>query len=473
MVFSSLEFLCGFLPLTIIGYRFLAPKYRNRFLLIMSLLFYAWGEPIYVLLMAASIAVNYFGGIYVDKMQREGRNNGKPALIATIVINLVLLGFFKYTDFLLGTVNSLTGASIPLLKLALPIGISFYTFQALSYVIDVYRGDVAVQRNWVDFAMYVTLFPQLIAGPIVRYSDVENQIHRRKAGAGKFWDGIFRFCIGLGKKALLANQAGKLWDTIAAQDDRPMAMAWLGAIAFTFQIYFDFSGYSDMAIGLGKMFGFDFPENFRYPYEADSITEFWRRWHITLSTWFREYVYIPLGGNRCGKRRQMRNLLIVWALTGLWHGAGWNFLCWGLYFFLLLVLEKNFLLKKLKQLPSYVGHLYALLMIVLGWVLFAVEDFKALGEYLASMVGVNGFTGELTHYLYGNYILLLGIMAIGCTHYPAKLVKRITAGASAQRKTTGSMGGVLLQGIWAGILLWLSMSAIIADSYNPFLYFRF
>ena len=465
MVFSSLIFLCGFLPLTILGYRFLPQQYRNLFLLIMSLLFYAWGEPVYILLMTVSILVNYAGGLLVSNAQKRGES-GKSMLIATCAINLALLGFFKYTNLLLSTVNSLTGASIALLKLALPIGISFYTFQAMSYVIDVYRGEVQVQRSLVNFAMYVTLFPQLIAGPIVRYADVETQIEHRRETASLFWAGIVRFCIGLAKKALLANQAGRLWDTISAQQGEiPLLTAWLGAIAFTFQIYFDFSGYSDMAIGLGKMFGFTFPENFRYPYQSDSITDFWRRWHITLSTWFREYVYIPLGGNRCGKKRQILNLLAVWALTGLWHGAGWNFLCWGIYFFLLLVLEKNVLAEKLSKLPQIPRRIYALFFIVLGWVLFAIEDFAALWDYVKSLFGAGGFCSEQTLYLFSSYALLLVFMAIGSTELPAKL------GKLAKEKL--GRNGIWAEAAFCAFLLIFSVSSIVADSYNPFLYFRF
>ncbi len=465
MVFSSLIFLCGFLPITILGYRLLPQRLRNLFLLIMSLLFYAWGEPIYFFLMAASIFLNYMGGLFVANAQRKRPNGGKFALFLTSLINLALLGFFKYTDFLIGTINSLTDAGLSLLKIALPIGISFYTFQAMSYVIDVYRKEVRVQRNLINFAMYVTLFPQLIAGPIVRYADVEEQIETRDDNASVFWSGVVRFSIGLAKKALLANQAGKLWDMISAQPELPAATAWLGAIAFTFQIYFDFSGYSDMAIGLGRMFGFRFVENFRYPYQSDSITEFWRRWHISLSTWFREYVYIPLGGNRKGKARQIINLFIVWALTGLWHGAGWNFLCWGLYFFLLLVIEKNFLLKLLKKIPAVFRHLYALLFIILGWVLFAVEDFSALADYFRALVGSSGGYNELTLYLLSSYAILLVVMLIASTELPARIGKAFCRRAGN--------GAVVLEAVWTVAILVLSVSAIVADSYNPFLYFRF
>ncbi len=477
MVFSSLIFLCGFLPLTILGYRLLrfaggdkrwGVVLCNAFLLIMSLIFYAWGEPVYVLLMLFSILINYLGGLFVGSFQqKEKPKAAKASLVLTIIVNLGLLGFFKYTDFVISAINSVSGAGIALFKIALPIGISFYTFQALSYVIDVYRKEVKVQKNPIDFAMYVTLFPQLIAGPIVRYADVEAQIAKRDDGVEQFCNGIFRFCIGLAKKTLLANQAGKLWDAIALQaDTMPAATAWIGAIAFTFQIYFDFSGYSDMAIGLGKMFGFDFVENFRYPYQADSITDFWRRWHITLSTWFREYVYIPLGGNRCSAARQIFNLFVVWALTGLWHGAGWNFVLWGLYFFVLLVLEKKVLKGVLEKTPKFLRHIYALLMIVLGWVLFANEDFSALKAYFTALFGANGgYDTQSLYYLISNAVLLV-IMAIGSTVLPAKLGQRMAG------KKDGE-GRIIAQTIWSAVLLILSVSSMVADSYNPFLYFRF
>lgn len=330
MVFSSTIFLCIFLPLVLLGYYICPKKGRNLFLLIASLVFYAWGEPKYVFLMIFSIIANYVFGLLMEKYRQSSRRL-KLMLVLSVVIDVGLLCVFKYTDFIISNINAAFGANFDLLKLALPIGISFYTFQAMSYTIDVYRGDVKVQRNIIDFGMYITMFPQLIAGPIVRYADVEEQLHERRVTAQDFSEGAMRFVVGLGKKVLLANQIGALWSEIYALGGSSSAlMAWLGAIAFTFQIYFDFSGYSDMAIGLGRMFGFKFPENFRYPYQSVSITDFWRRWHITLSTWFREYLYIPLGGNRRGFARQALNLLIVWTLTGFWHGAGWNFVLWGL-----------------------------------------------------------------------------------------------------------------------------------------------
>ena len=336
MVFSSTIFLCVYLPLVLLGYYICPKKGKNLFLLIVSLVFYAWGEPKYVFLMIFSILINYVFGLLMDK-HRENKKRLKLMLVLSVAIDLGLLSVFKYTDFIITNINSIFNTGFDLLNIALPIGISFYTFQAMSYTIDVYRDNVRVQRNLIDFGMYITMFPQLIAGPIVRYADVQDQLAERSVTTADFSEGIMRFVVGLGKKVLLANQMGAVWtDIYALGGDVSALMAWTGAVAFTFQIYFDFSGYSDMAIGLGRMFGFKFPENFRYPYESVSITDFWRRWHITLSTWFKEYLYIPLGGNRRGLARQALNLLIVWSLTGFWHGAGWNFVMWGLYYFAIL-----------------------------------------------------------------------------------------------------------------------------------------
>ena len=356
MVFSSLTFLFLFFPL-VMGVYYLCPRaLRNLWLLLTSLLFYAWGEPVYIRLMAASILFNYLCGLGVAALQkREKKRLAKGLLILCIAGNIGALGLFKYADLLIGTVNNIAGSKIALLELALPIGISFYTFQALSYVIDVYRGTVAAQKNPITFGTYIALFPQLIAGPIVQYKTVEEQLSHRRETTAQFAAGIGRFTVGLGKKVLIANQVGALWDTVAALPGTSLSAgtAWLGAIAFTFQIYFDFSGYSDMAIGLGKMLGFEFLENFDYPYLSRSITEYWRRWHISLGTWFREYVYIPLGGNRCGLPRQILNLIIVWGLTGLWHGASWNFLLWGLYYGVILIIEKVWLQKPLQKPPVW------------------------------------------------------------------------------------------------------------------------
>ncbi len=466
MVFSSTIFLCIYLPLVLLGYYICPKRGRNLFLLIVSLVFYAWGEPKYVFLMIFSILINYIFGRLMDK----SRGNGKRLrllLVLSVVIDLGLLGFFKYTDFIISNVNAIFGTGFDLLNIALPIGISFYTFQAMSYTIDVYRDDVKVQKNLIDFGMYITMFPQLIAGPIVRYSDVETQLAERTVTTGDFSDGIMRFVIGLGKKVLLANQIGALWSEIYALGGMSSALtAWLGAAAFTFQIYFDFSGYSDMAIGLGKMFGFKFPENFRYPYESVSITDFWRRWHITLSTWFKEYLYIPLGGNRRGLARQALNLLIVWSLTGFWHGAGWNFVMWGLYYFIILFIEKLFLLKALDRLPKPLRHLYSLLLIVIGWVIFACDDVSVLLPYLGSMFGANGALGGLDVYWLVTKLALLVICAAASTQLPKKLFA--SAAGAMNEKAAFAVKSVLTVA-----LLVLSMAFLIGDSYNPFLYFRF
>ena len=466
MVFSSTIFLCIFLPLVLLGYYICPKKGRNLFLLIASLVFYAWGEPKYVFLMIFSIIANYVFGLLLDKFRRNSRRL-KLILVLSVVVDLGLLGVFKYTDFIISNLNAAFGASFDLLKLALPIGISFYTFQAMSYTIDVYRGDVKVQRNIIDFGMYITMFPQLIAGPIVRYADVEEQLHERRVTAQDFSEGAMRFVVGLGKKVLLANQIGALWSEIYALGGSSSAlMAWLGAIAFTFQIYFDFSGYSDMAIGLGRMFGFKFPENFRYPYQSVSITDFWRRWHITLSTWFREYLYIPLGGNRRGFARQALNLLIVWTLTGFWHGAGWNFVLWGLYYFAVLFVEKLFLLKALDRAPKILRHIYSLLLIVLGWVIFACDDITVLLPFIGSMFGANGALGGLDLYWLTTKAVLLIICCVASTELPKKLM--ISLGGRL-----GERPAFILKSVLTLLLLGLSMVFLIGDSYNPFLYFRF
>ena len=359
MVFSSTIFLCVYLP-AVLGLYYICPeKLKNGFLLFASLVFYAWGEPVYVLLMVFSIAVNYVFGLLMEKKAEKK----KLWLIISVIIDLGLLCLFKYTDFIIENINGAFDAGLDLLKLALPIGISFYTFQAMSYTIDVYRGNVRAQKNIVDFGMYITMFPQLIAGPIVRYTDVEAQLKNRRVSAKDFSDGISRFIVGLGKKVLLANQIGALWSEVYALGGNTSAlMAWIGAFAFSFQIYFDFSGYSDMAIGLGKMLGFEFVQNFDYPYISRSATEFWRRWHISLGTWFREYVYIPLGGNRVGPLKHIRNIMIVWLLTGFWHGAAWCFILWGLYYGILLLLEKYIWGKGLAKLPKFIQHIYTIII---------------------------------------------------------------------------------------------------------------
>lgn len=466
MVFSSTIFLCVYLPLVLLGYYICPKKGRNLFLLIVSLVFYAWGEPKYVFLMIFSILVNYIFGRLMDK-NRGRQKRMKLLLVLSVVIDLGLLSVFKYTDFIITNVNAIFGSSFDLLNIALPIGISFYTFQAMSYTIDVYRNDVRVQKNLIDFGMYITMFPQLIAGPIVRYADVQDQLADRSVTTADFSEGVMRFVVGLGKKVLLANQMGAVWSEIyALGGDVSALMAWTGAIAYTFQIYFDFSGYSDMAIGLGRMFGFKFPENFRYPYQSVSITDFWRRWHITLSTWFKEYLYIPLGGNRRGLARQALNLLIVWSLTGFWHGAGWNFVMWGLYYFVILFIEKLFLLKALDKLPKFFRHVYALVLIIIGWVIFASDDVSVLLPYLGSMFGANGAIGGMDVYTLLTKAALLVICCIASTELPKKLF--LSAAGAMNEKAVFTLKSFLTIALLA-----LSMILLIGDSYNPFLYFRF
>lgn len=466
MVFSSTIFLCVYLPLVLLGYYICPKKGRNLFLLIASLVFYAWGEPKYVFLMIFSILVNYIFGRLMDK-HRENKKRLKLMLVLSVVIDIGLLSVFKYTDFIITNVNAIFGANFDLLNIALPIGISFYTFQAMSYTIDVYRDDVRVQKNLIDFGMYITMFPQLIAGPIVRYADVQDQLAERSVTTADFSEGVMRFVVGLGKKVLLANQMGAVWsDIYALGGDVSALMAWTGAIAYTFQIYFDFSGYSDMAIGLGRMFGFKFPENFRYPYQSVSITDFWRRWHITLSTWFKEYLYIPLGGNRRGLARQALNLLIVWSLTGFWHGAGWNFVMWGLYYFVILFIEKLFLLKALDKLPKFFRHVYALLLIIIGWVIFASDDVSVLLPFLGSMFGANGAVGGMDVYTLLTKAVLLIICCIASTELPKKLF--LSAAGAMNEKAAFTLKSVLMIALLA-----MSMILLIGDSYNPFLYFRF
>lgn len=459
----------AFLPITLVLY-FLIPerflKVRNLWLLIASLIFYSWGEPKYIAVMAFSIVFNYVMGRLVSR--------SKALLVFCLFGNLAILGFFKYTDFLIGTVNDLFGGSISLLNIALPIGISFYTFQTMSYIIDVYRGKVPPQRDFIAFAAYVTLFPQLIAGPIVRYSDVAVMLVGRKSNLGQIAEGVRRFIIGFGKKVLLANQIYVIWKeiTLMPTSEISTATAWLGATCFTFQIYFDFSGYSDMAIGLGKIFGFDYLENFNYPYISRSITEFWRRWHMSLSSWFKEYVYVPLGGNRKGLPRQIFNIAVVWALTGLWHGASWNFVAWGIYFGVILILEKLWILKWLEKCPACVGHLYSLVLIVLGWVIFALTDFSQMKEYLLMMFGgASAFIDSDFKYLAWSRIWVLIACAIGSTPLVKLVCERIAGGLSSVRNGDVWLGA-LETAVLLGILA-LSIAFLVSGSYNPFLYFRF
>lgn len=468
MVFSSMIFLCVFLPVVLVVYYVLPKQLRNLWLLLASLFFYAWGEPRYILIMLFSTVFDYCNGRIIAYATEKGRHDtlGRAALVLSVAGNLGILCFFKYTDFALETLNRLAGTQFGLLQLTLPIGISFYTFQTMSYTIDVYRGETPAQRNMISFGMYVCLFPQLIAGPIVRYKEVQKEVDARTTTISCAVHGLQRFLIGLAKKVLLANQIGALWDYIKGlgSADMSTALAWLGALAFTFQIYFDFSGYSDMAIGLGEMFGFHFPENFDHPYESKSITEFWRRWHMTLGTWFREYLYIPLGGNRKGVVRQIFNLFIVWFLTGLWHGAGWNFILWGLYYFVLLILEKFVLRGVLERLPTIMQHLYTLFFVVVGWVIFACDDMGLLGSYLKALFGIGVPAGNaLALYEWDVMAPFLVILLIASTTIPMRIGKQLTR---------GDQRSPLLM-VYTVVLLALSLAFLVSGSYNPFLYFRF
>ncbi len=473
MVFSSLLFLFRFLPAVLLVYYIVPRSLRNLVLLLFSLLFYAWGEPVYILLMLVSILVSYTGGICIDRFRRAGRQRAaKISLIISSAASLSLLGFFKYADFAIGTVNTLTGAGFSLLKLSLPIGISFYTFQTMSYAIDVYRGEAHVQKNLISFGAYVTMFPQLIAGPIVQYKTIDRQLRSRKETAEEFAAGIQRFMIGLGKKVLLANNAGALWDTIRAMDftGLPVTTAWMGIAAYAFQLYFDFSAYSDMAIGLGHMFGFRFLENFNYPYVSRSITEFWRRWHISLGTWFRDYVYIPLGGNRVSLLKQIRNIMAVWMLTGIWHGADWNFVLWGAYYGILLLLEKFVFGRWLKKLPSVLQHIYCLFFVLIGWNLFVFDDLSLGFSYLRSLFGGYGQTminRETIYLLYNNAVLLI-ILILGST----KLPKRIGDALCTALSDNDVLVTVIKNLFFAAVFV-LSVAWLVDASYNPFLYFRF
>ena len=473
MIFSSLLFLFRFLPAVLVLY-YLAPRpLRNLVLLLCSLVFYAWGEPVYIILMIVSILVSYTGGILVDRFKTQGkRRAARAALLGSSVVSLSLLGFFKYADFLIGTVDSLTGAGINLLKIALPIGISFYTFQTMSYTIDVYRGEAKVQKNLISFGAYVTMFPQLIAGPIVQYKTIDRQLRTRKETAGQFAYGIHRFMIGLGKKVLLANNAGALWDTVSSMEHTqiPVVMSWIGLAAYTFQLYFDFSAYSDMAIGLGHMFGFRFLENFNYPYISKSITEFWRSWHISLSTWFRAYVYIPLGGNRVGIWKHIRNILVVWMLTGIWHGASWNFVLWGLYYGILLLIEKFVLGKYLKKLPGVFQHIYCMFFVMLGWNLFVFDDMSAGISFARALFGTYGagFCSRETLYLLYNNAVLMVLLILGSTQLPARAGNWICAKLRGKETILTIVKNVFYVGIFL-----LSVAWLVDASYNPFLYFRF
>lgn len=464
MVFSSLVFLFAYLPITLLAYYLVPRQGRNIFLFIVNLIFYGWGEPKLVLLMVFNIFFNYIGGWLVDKYRADAKKK-KLFLILTCVLDIGILAVFKYTGMITETLNMLPFLNIPELKISLPIGISFYTFQTMSYVIDVYRDDAPVSKNFINFGTYVALFPQLIAGPIVRYRDVAEQLVNRRETLEMFTRGVKLFMVGLAKKVIIANTMGTLTTNIfATTDENGVVGTWVGMIAYTFQIYFDFSGYSDMACGLGNMMGFEFLKNFNYPYIAKSITDFWRRWHISLSTWFKEYVYIPLGGNRKGVKRQILNLLIVWGLTGLWHGAAYNFVLWGLYYGLLLILEKFVLKKFLDRLPSFVQHIYTLFIVIIGWGLFYFSDVGQLGEFMADLFNFgNGICGNQAFNLIMSNLPMLIIAAVASTPLAAMLYNRFEHTRFMWIPETLYCMGVLA----------VSTASLVNQSYNPFLYFRF
>lgn len=464
MVFSSLVFMFAYLPITLLAYYLVPRQGRNIFLFIINLIFYGWGEPKLVLLMVFNIFFNYIGGWLVDKYRADAKKK-KLFLILTCVLDIGILAVFKYTGMITETLNMLPFLNIPELQISLPIGISFYTFQTMSYVIDVYRDDAPVSKNFINFGTYVALFPQLIAGPIVRYRDVAEQLVNRRETLEMFTRGVKLFMVGLAKKVIIANTMGTLTTNIfATTDENGVVGTWVGMIAYTFQIYFDFSGYSDMACGLGNMMGFEFLKNFNYPYIAKSITDFWRRWHISLSTWFKEYVYIPLGGNRKGVKRQILNLLIVWGLTGLWHGAAYNFVLWGLYYGLLLILEKFVLKKFLDRLPSFVQHIYTLFIIIIGWGLFYFTDVGQLGEFMVDLFNFgNGICGDQAFNLIMSNLPMLIIAAVASTPLAAMLYNRFEHTRFMWIPETLYCMGVLA----------VSTASLVNQSYNPFLYFRF
>lgn len=468
MVFSSILFMFIYLPCVLGIYYALPKKYRNGALFLLNLIFYGWGEPVYITIMLLSTAIDYTHGILVENNMKRGNvKKAKLFVASSVTFNLLLLTFFKYFDFIVKNIALVVpGFPIKPMGLPLPIGISFYTFQTMSYTIDVFRGDAKAQRNIVSFGTFVTLFPQLIAGPIIKYKDVDTQLTERSESTQMFARGVETFVAGLCKKVLLANNIGPLWDSVSAQSmsSRSVLSLWLGIAAFVLQLYFDFSGYSDMAIGLGRMLGFEFSINFNYPFISKSITEFWRRWHISLGSWFREYVYIPLGGNRCSKARNFFNIFVVWALTGIWHGASWNFLIWGLIFALLLMAEKGFLLKKLKKAPAFITHFYTTVFVLISFVFFAHESLSDAVHYLGGMFGFGSLPFINASFLYDirNYGVLLVILIIGATPIAKNAFNRL------RERTNGALVPVMCL-----IGLIISTAYLVDASYNPFLYFRF
>ena len=465
MLFTSISFLYYFLPALIIIYFITPKKYKNVILLIASLLFYLYGEPKYVFLMIAEIIIAYIGAILIDKYKNQSKN----ILIITLIIHIFLLIIFKYTDFIIQSINDISNANIKLLNIALPIGISFYTFQIISYLIDVYNGKVKVQKNIINLATYVSLFPQLVAGPIVRYQTVEKELDDRVHSFNNFAYGIRRFSIGLAKKVLIANALGELCTKAFALNETTTIFYWIFGISYMLQLYFDFSAYSDMAIGLGKIFGFNFPENFNYPYISKSITEFWHRWHISLSTWFKDYVYIPLGGNRDGKYKQIRNILIVWLLTGIWHGANWTFLIWGLLFGIILIIEKMFLNKFMEKLPSFIRRIYVLFIVMILFIIFNSDNMSVALTNVKGLFGMNGevFINDYTLHYLKSYLPILIIALFGATPFIKTLIDKFR-----KNKYLNNIINIL-EPILIVMILFVVTSYLIDNSYNPFLYFRF
>ena len=467
MVFSSISFLYYFLPCVLILYFIVPQKFKNFILLISSLFFYFYGEPIYILIMLFNILATYIYGILIDKSKNKKRK--KIFLILGIITNLSLLIFFKYIDFAIENINGILNTEIKLLKLALPIGISFYTFQTISYLIDLYKGNVKVQKSLLKLALYISLFPQLIAGPIVRYVDIEKQLEERKTTFAIFSLGVKRFVLGLSKKVLLANNLAQLSQIFLQTDEKSIIFYWIYAISTALYIYLDFSAYSDMAIGLGKIFGFDFLENFNYPYISKSITEFWRRWHISLGTWFRDYVYIPLGGNKVKKIKLYRNILIVWLLTGLWHGASWNFVIWGIYFGIILIIEKKFLLTKLEKIPSFISRIYVLFLVMISFIIFNADNIGQALQKIGGLIGIteNTIITDTTIYYLKSYILIILISIIVST----PIIKNAIIKAKENKCIEKIVN--ILEPLVIGLLLIICTGYLVDNSFNPFLYFRF
>ncbi len=469
MLFSSITFLFLFLPIVLAVYYLVPDKAKNIVLLLASLFFYAWGEPVYVVLMILSIVLNYFCGQDIKNHEEDPRK-AKLSVTFAVVVNLLILGFFKYYGFLIETVNAVLPVDIPYRELPLPVGISFYTFQAISYILDVYRKDARPQKNILYFALYISMFPQLIAGPIVRYSDIEEQLRSRKINIHRIGQGAMYFIIGLAKKVIIANSTGAVFETVADIPAGSLSVltAWIGVFSYAFQIYFDFSGYSDMAIGLGKMFGFEFRKNFDYPYISRSVTEFWRRWHISLSTWFREYVYIPLGGNRCSVSRNIFNLMVVWALTGMWHGAAWNFIAWGVYYGVILVMEKYIWGVSLEGLPYPVQRIYTGVIVLVGWVFFFSPSLGYSLRYLGAMVGGGSGIADAqgAFLLFGHWLLYL-IAVLGSSPFGFRLLHGVIRLFRRGRGRTAA-AAVIYIGIF-----FIAVAFLVTDTFNPFLYFRF